>query len=182
MEGSMEDITCSITKKQSVSTRFLMGEDLQKIRHSSHRNAARGEVQDIEGGDDDDIDDNGHNNVIKDLLYPALEEGSSRSRNMDLDFFEDDYQAVQTAMNESMATVTTAGSTVRSSIRSSTTSSDDSFRITSQRPSIASMPEPGYHNDSSFSTIASNSSYLNALRRRRGSFTDPFDASIEKRR
>jgi hypothetical protein len=180
MEGSAssEDNPCS-TKKQSVSSRFLMGEDLQKIRHSSHRNAAREEAEETEG--EDDMGDNEHSNVIKDLLYPALEEGSSRSRNMELDFFEEDYQAAQVAMNESGATVTTAASTVGSSFRSSTTISDDSFRFSSMRSSMTSMPETGNQNDSSFSSSVSNSSYLNALRRR-GSTTNPFDASIEKRR
>jgi hypothetical protein len=169
------DGSCS-AKKQSVSSLFLMEEDLQKIRHSSHHNVARREVE--ETGEEDDMDDSEHDNVIKDLLYPALEEGSSCSRNMELDFFEDDYHAAQAAMNEHGATVTASVSTVRSSFRSNTTSVDDNIRTASTR---SSAPEPGHQNESSFPTYASNSSYLNTLQRR-GSTTDRFDASTEKHR
>jgi hypothetical protein len=173
--------TTNSTKKQSVSSRFLIGEDLQKIRHSSHRNRSQRETEELEG-EDDDMDNSDHDNVIKDLLYPALEEGSSRSRQMQLDFFEDDYQAAQTAMNSSGTTATTAASTFRSSFQSSTTSINDSFRDSSIRSSMAFNPEPGQNpNDSaSFSNSASNSAYLNALRRR--STNDTFDPSMEKNR
>ncbi|KAG7369671.1 hypothetical protein IV203_027417 [Nitzschia inconspicua] len=179
--SSVRDDIC--TKKQSVSSLFLIGEDLQKIRHSSHRNRAQVGAEESDGDDEDDnMDDSDHDNVIKDLLYPALEEGSSRSRNMDFDFFEDDYQAALAAMNTSGSTATTGASTSQSSFRSSMTSINDSFRNSSLRSSMAVIPEPGQlsPNDSSpISAAASNSAYLNVLRWRRSN-NDPFDASVGK--
>ncbi|KAG7345584.1 hypothetical protein IV203_033115 [Nitzschia inconspicua] len=176
-----DDIATNCTKKQSVSSRFLIGEDLQKIRHSSHRNRAQMETEESDRDDEDDnMDDSDHDNVIKDLLYPALEEGSSRSRNMDFAFFEDDYQAALAAMNTTGSTTTTAASTAQSSFRSSMTSINDSFRNSSMRSSMAVIPEPGQLSPNDASSIsASNSAYLNVLRWRRSN-NDPFDASVGK--
>jgi hypothetical protein len=180
-----EDDTCGSdpgSKKQSVGSRFLLSEDLQKIKHSSHRNAARGESSSEEG--DEDMDDNDHNHVMKDLLYPALE-GSS-SRNMEFDFFEEDYNAAQqAAMNSSVASTSLAAAAP--SFRSSTTSmANDSFRdasVTSNASSRSLMNDSASSN--SFATASSNASqsYLNYLRRR-GSTNDhdSFDQTTQKHR
>mmetsp|Transcript_9115 Transcript_9115/g.16548 ORF Transcript_9115/g.16548 Transcript_9115/m.16548 type:complete len:172 (+) Transcript_9115:130-645(+) len=112
--GSLDN---NFNKKPSVSARFLVGEDLQKIRHSSHRSVAR-----LESMEEDDQD-----NVIKDLLYPALE-GSS-SRGMDLDFFEEDYALAQAAVprHDSASSNTTSPYSSYTSNSSSINSSANSF-------------------------------------------------------
>jgi hypothetical protein len=68
--------------------KYLLAEDLQKIRksnHSSHH--GRREV----------MDDDEHDGIIKGLLYPGLES----SENEDFDFFEEDYEMAQAVVDSS---------------------------------------------------------------------------------
>lgn len=78
--------TGSSNKKQAINSRFLlMGEDLEKIRRSSHS---------VHYSTDEMMEDAEHDSIIKDLLYPALEGSSSAA----IEFFEDDYAQAQAAV------------------------------------------------------------------------------------
>lgn len=77
-------------KRQTNNYKYLIAEDLQKLRrsnHSSHQARARGT---------DDMQESDHDNVIKGLLYPGIEQ----SENSNADFFEDDYMTAQEAVNQ----------------------------------------------------------------------------------
>jgi hypothetical protein len=172
MEGSSSDDTSGSMKKRSISSRLLLGEDLQKIRHSSHRHVLQGE----EGLGVDDMEESNHDNVITDLLYPALE-GSS-SQGVDFDFFEDDYKAAQAAMNSSIASAAASAVEPSSSLRSSPTNFDDSLRNASIS---SSMSLPQAPRDPSYSSTA-HEELLNALRRRSSITNETFDATTDKHR
>jgi hypothetical protein len=79
----------------------LLGEDdLQKIRRSSHSINIESDIMDrMEEGDDD-----GNDMVLDNLRYPCLE-ATRHLRDVDCDFFEDDYFAAQEAvrLNASIA-------------------------------------------------------------------------------
>jgi len=64
----------------------MFAEELQKIRksnHSSHQQHRQ-----------DAMDDDEHDEIIKGLLYPGLEDSA-----VDCDFFDDDYQEAQEAVS-----------------------------------------------------------------------------------
>jgi hypothetical protein len=74
------------TKQKGVDYKYLLAnEDLQKIRRSNHSSHhARREV----------MDDDEHDGIIKGLLYPRLEDSVNS-----FDFFEEDYEMAQEAVN-----------------------------------------------------------------------------------
>ena len=65
----------------------LLAEDLQKIRRSNHSSHQQHHRQ------EDAMDDDEHDGIIKGLLYPGLEDSSD-----DCDFFEEDYHEAQSAV------------------------------------------------------------------------------------
>ena len=65
----------------------LLAEDLQKIRRSNHSSHQQHHRQ------EDAMDDDEHDGIIKGLLYPGLEDSA-----IDCDFFEDDYHEAQSAV------------------------------------------------------------------------------------
>ena len=76
----------------------FLAEDLQKIRRSNH-SSDRDRVE-----TEDAMDDDEHDGVIKDLLYPGLETSN------DLDFFEEDYNMAQSAVRRTADTQTPSSS------------------------------------------------------------------------
>jgi hypothetical protein len=83
-DGDAENTKQTHTK--GFDYKYLLAEDLQKIRksnHSSHH--ARREA----------MDDDEHDGIIKGLLYPCLE----NSVNEDFDFFEEDYEMAQAVVD-----------------------------------------------------------------------------------
>ena len=78
-------------KKAAYESKYLLAEDLQKIRRSNHSSHhARREVM-----DDNDED---HDAFIKGLMYPGLETSMDDYE----DFFEEDYDEELQAMESSM--------------------------------------------------------------------------------
>ena len=72
--------------KPKAGNKYLLGnEDLQKIRSSHHSSHVAREV----------MDDDEHDEVIKGLLYPGLEDSTNS-----FDFFEEDYEMAQQAVQE----------------------------------------------------------------------------------
>ena len=65
----------------------LLADDLQKIRRSNHSAHQQHHRQ------EDAMDDDEHDGIIKGLLYPGLEDSS-----VDCDFFEEDYHEAQSAV------------------------------------------------------------------------------------
>jgi hypothetical protein len=66
--------------------KYMLAEDLQKIRRSNHSS---------HHGRREMMDDDDHDEIMKGLLYPRLEESSE---NDDFDFFEEDYDMAQAAV------------------------------------------------------------------------------------
>ena len=112
----------------------MMSEDLQKLRisppNSNHDNTGATREEDA-------IDDEEHDGIIKGLLYPGLEE---EDNNTSFDFFEEDYQMAH-------ASLSSAASSSRRSF--STTGNNSSSRrsssslLSSQSSLSSMMPPPG---------------------------------------
>jgi hypothetical protein len=77
------------SKQHAINSQFqLLGEDLQKIRQSSHHPELRREDM----MDDDELDVSSFGAVrryVRDLLYPALEESFRSQRSFGIDLMED---------------------------------------------------------------------------------------------
>jgi hypothetical protein len=146
-------------KKQGVTARWFLGEDLQKIRHSSHHRGVARAAGGGGGGTTDDMDemDEESDHFIKDLLYPGLEGSSSRGMVYD-DFFEEDYSHAQTTAE-----------TIVSRQRGSTESS--SFQNTMSTSFSSGMSSNEFPNTTTSTTNTNNrasSSFGNSTRRNRG--------------
>ena len=87
------DIQEEDKKPKAYEYKCLLAEDLQKIRRSNHSSHVRREVREHQEEEHDDF--------IKGLLYPGLEESNSH-----MDFFEDDDEEVSqtTAAHASAST------------------------------------------------------------------------------
>lgn len=77
---------------KGVDFKYLLSDDLQKIRRSNHSNHSshhshhqRREI----------MNDSGHESIIKGLLYPGLETADNDAG----DFFEEDYEMAQQVVN-----------------------------------------------------------------------------------
>jgi hypothetical protein len=148
-------------KKLLQKSLYRLGEDLEKIRrsnHSSHRAAAAEMMEESE-----------HDTVIKDLLYPALEESEEDSFNnhMSMEFFEDDYAQAQAA----------AGATGQTSAMSGPSSASHARRPMAPIPNMGSIL--GQSGSREGASITSQSSFMMALRNGRGVRTYS-DVSSEK--
>ncbi|CAJ1959334.1 unnamed protein product [Cylindrotheca closterium] len=78
--------------RQTHNYKYLVADELQKLRDSSHH-AQRGERSlDTESE---------HNGIIKGLLYPGIEQNEDEDDDID-DFFEEDYQMAQANVNPSV--------------------------------------------------------------------------------
>jgi hypothetical protein len=75
------------SKPKASEHKCLLAEDLQKIRRSSHHNShhARHEIMDV---------DDEHDNFIKGLMYPRLEESDSNLDSFD-DFYEEEMPSAE---------------------------------------------------------------------------------------
>eukprot|EP00980_Cylindrotheca_fusiformis_P028360 scaffold22593_cov145-Cylindrotheca_fusiformis.AAC.9 len=82
-------------ERQTNNYKYLVADDLQKLRNSSHHGGAQAMDQ----------DDSEHDAIIKGLLYPAIQNDNDSDG---ADFFEEDYQIAQAAVNNSVTAVASA--------------------------------------------------------------------------
>jgi hypothetical protein len=88
--------------KPEVKHQFL-AEDLQKIRRSNHSSHQQHR--------EDAMDDDEHDDIIKGLLYPGLEDSA-----FDCEFFDDDYEVAQDAVRTNSNSAATIGTSSYSDI------------------------------------------------------------------
>lgn len=79
--------------RQTHNYKYLVADELQKLRNSSHH-AQRGE-RSLDTEEE-------HNNVIKGLLYPGIEQNVPDEDDDIDDFFEEDYQLAQANVQPSI--------------------------------------------------------------------------------
>ena len=90
-----EDNQDNDSKPKASEYKCLLAEDLQKIRRSSHHNSshhARHEIMDV---------DDEHDDFIKGLMYPRLEESDSNLEFFD-EFYEEEMQSAEITAPSSM--------------------------------------------------------------------------------